>query len=59
VPGLPPQRHRSSETEVSQIKQRQVSTLGKIAVAADAVDDRALERWIGRARGHAAGLPPK
>ena len=32
---------------------------GIIVVAADALDDRALERWIGRARSYVAGLPPK
>jgi len=32
---------------------------GIIVVAPDALDDRAPERWIGRARSYVAGLPPK
>ncbi|HEY4854204.1 MAG TPA: TfoX/Sxy family protein [Streptosporangiaceae bacterium] len=32
---------------------------GIIVVAGEALDDRALERWIGQARGYVAGLPPK
>jgi hypothetical protein len=32
---------------------------GIIAAAADALDDRALERWIGQARSYVAGLPPQ
>jgi hypothetical protein len=32
---------------------------GIIAVAVDALDDRALQRWIGHARGYVVGLPPK
>lgn len=32
---------------------------GIIVVAADALDDSALERWIGRARSYVAGLLPK
>jgi len=31
---------------------------GIIVVAADALDDKALERWIGQARSYVAGLPP-
>ena len=30
-----------------------------IAVTGDALDDRALERWISQAWSYAAGLPPK
>jgi hypothetical protein len=30
-----------------------------IVAAADALDDRALERWIRQARSYLAGLPPK
>jgi hypothetical protein len=32
---------------------------GIIVVAADALEDRALERWIGQARSYVARLPPK
>src|SRR5260221_14508839 len=32
---------------------------GIIVVAPDALDDRAPERWIGRARSYVAGRPPK
>jgi hypothetical protein len=32
---------------------------GIIVAAADALDDRVLERWIGQARSYVAGLPPQ
>ena len=32
---------------------------GIIVMAGNALDDRALERWIGQARRYITGLPPK
>jgi hypothetical protein len=32
---------------------------GIVVVAAETLDDTALERWIARARRHVASLPPK